>query len=121
MKKLITTLAVVLCCSLGGVALAGDPHTSGTKGQPNQSCEVSMVHPGHAATARGSAFNDSGVAGAVYANPTSQGGISSGNTHVVSQYDVACYQQSLRMAQQAARISQQSARISVGNVGGRGR
>ena len=80
-----------------------------------------MVHPGHAATVRGSAFNDSGVAGAVYANPTSQGGISSGNPHVVSQYDVACYQQSLRMSQQAARISQQSARISVGNVGGRGR
>jgi hypothetical protein len=112
MKKLITTLAVVLCCSLGGVALAGDPHTSGTKGQPNQSCEVSMVHPGHAATARGSAFNDSGVAGAVYANPTSQGGISSGNTHVVSQYDVACFQQ-------ANRTLQQSARMSVGHGGGR--
>jgi len=73
-----------------------------------------MVHPGHAATARGSAFNDSGVAGAVYANPTSQGGISSGNTHVVSQYDVACFQQ-------ANRTLQQSARMSVGRGGGRGR
>ena len=118
MKKLITTLAIVLCCALGGVALAGDPHTSGTKGQPSQnplvSCEVSTMHPGNAASARGSAFNDSGVAGAVYANPDSKGGISSGNTHVVSQYDVACFQQS-------ARISQQSARISVGHGGGRGR
>jgi hypothetical protein len=72
------------------------------------------MHPGNAASARGSAFNDSGVAGAVYANPTSQGGISSGNTHVVSQYDVACFQQT-------ARISQQSAKISVGHGGGRGR
>ena len=118
MKKLITTLAVVLCCTLGGVALAGDPHVPGTTGQPSQnplsSCEVSTVHPGHAASARGSAFNDSGVAGAVYANPDSRGGISSGNSHVVSQYDVACFQQT-------ARISQQSARISVGHGGGRGR
>jgi hypothetical protein len=122
MKKLITTLAVVLCCTLGGVALAGDPHTSGTKGQPNQSCEdMPGTTPGHSTLARGAAFNPNGVAGAVYANPTSQGGISSGNTHVVSQYDVACYQQSLRMSQQAARISQQSARISVGHGGGRGR
>ena len=116
--KLITTLAVVLCCTLGGVALAGDPHTSGIKGQPSQnplvSCEVSTVHPGNAASARGSAFNDSGVAGTHYANPGSQGGISSGNSHVVSQYDVACFQQT-------ARISQQSARISVGHGGGRGR
>ena len=32
-------------------------------------------------------------AGAVYANPTSQGGVSSGNSHVVAQYDVACFQQ----------------------------
>ena len=72
------------------------------------------MHPGNAASARGSAFNDSGVAGTHYANPDSKGGISSGNTHVVSQYDVACFQQS-------ARISQQSARISVGHGGGRGR
>jgi len=115
MKKLITTLAVVLCCTVGGVALAGDPHTSGTKGQPNQSCEdMPGTTPGHSTLARGSAFNPNGVAGAVYANPTSQGGISSGNAHVVSQYDVACFQQ-------AARMDRQSARISVGHAGGRGR
>ena len=71
-----------------------------------------MVHPGHAATARGSAFNPNGVAGAVYANPTSQGGISSGNTHVVAQYDVACFQQTNRTLQQ-------SAKMSVGHGGGR--
>jgi hypothetical protein len=116
--RLITTLALGLCCTLGGAALAGDPHTSGTKGQPNQSCEVSGVHPGNAASARGSAFNDSGVAGAVYANPDSKAGVATlgtpGHNHVVSQYDVACFQQ-------AARISQQSARISVGHGGGRGR
>ncbi len=87
-----------LCCVLGSTAFAGDPHSGGTKGQPNQSCQVTMVTPGKAATARGSAFNPNGVAGAVYANPTSRGGISSGNTHVVAQYDVACFQQTARVA-----------------------
>src|SRR5947207_4437740 len=77
---LITTLAGALCCVLGSTGFAGDPHSGGTKGQPNQSCEVTMVTPGKAATVRGSAFNPNGVAGAVYANPTSRGGISSGNT-----------------------------------------
>jgi hypothetical protein len=114
MKKSIIILAVVLCCTLGGVALAGDPHTSGTQGQPNQSCQVTMVTPGNAVNARGSAFNPNGVAGAVYANPTSQGGISSGNSHVVAQYDVACFQQTNRTLQQ-------SARMSVAHGGGRGR
>jgi hypothetical protein len=99
MKKSIITLAVGLCCTLGGVALALDPHTSDTKGQPSQSCSVTMVTPGHAVNARGSAFNPNGVSGKVYANPTSQGGISSGNSHVVAQYDVACFQQTNRTLQ----------------------
>jgi len=57
-----------------------------------------MVTPGHSVSARGSAFNSNGVSGAVYANPTSRDGISSGNTHVVAQYDVACFQQTARVA-----------------------
>jgi hypothetical protein len=95
---LMTTLAIVSFCALGSAVLAGDPHSGGTTGQPNQSCENpgTMVTPGNAASARGSAFNPNGVAGAVYANPTSRGGVSSGNSHVVSQYDVACFQQSMR-------------------------
>jgi len=49
--------------------------------------------PGHAAAAPGAAFNENGgSAGGVYANPGSQGGVSSGNAHVVAQYDVACFQ-----------------------------
>jgi len=103
MKILITTTAVVL--SVGGLnssALAGRGNPAGT-GQPSQSCEVTMVTPGHAMSARGSAFNPSGVSGAVYANPTSRGGIASGNTHVVAQYDVACYHQTQRVARQSGR------------------
>src|SRR5437868_13338599 len=100
-SKLMTTLAV--SCALGSSAFALDPHTSGTKGQPSQSCSVTMVTPGHAATARGSAFNPNGVAGAVYANPTSRGGIASGNSHVVAQYGGAWFEQTNRVAKQSAR------------------
>ena len=120
MKKLIIILPGVLCCTLGGVALAGDPHTGTTKGQPNQSCDVTMVTPGHSATARGSAFNPNGVSGAVYANPPpAQGGVSSGNAHVVAQYDVACFQQTNRTLQQSARMTQRTAAMSVGHGHGR--
>ncbi len=67
-------------------AFAASP---GTQGQPNQSCQVSLVTPGNAATAPGSAFNPGGTAGGVYAGQQAQ---NSNNTHSVSQYDVACFQ-----------------------------
>jgi hypothetical protein len=101
MRRLMRLAAVVgLSCAVGGIAFAGNPHVGGATGQPNQSCEnpQTMVTPGNSALARGSAFNPNGVSGAVYANPTSQGGLSSGNSHVVAQYDVACFQQSARVA-----------------------
>jgi hypothetical protein len=114
--KLITTLAGVgVSFALSNMALAGS-NPSGT-GQPNQECED--IHPGRAASAPGSAFNENGKAGTVYANPTSTAGLASGNSHVVSQYDVACYQQSLRIQQQSARMSQRTATMSVGHGHGR--
>ena len=58
-------------------------------GQPSQSCQVSLVTPGHAAVAPGSAFNPNGVAGTVYAGTQPQ---NSNNPKSVSQYDVACFQ-----------------------------
>ena len=119
-KIMIILAGVGLSFALSNTALAGR-NPSGT-GQPNQECED--IHPGRAASAPGSAFNENGKAGTVYANPDSQGGISSGNTHVRSQYDVACYQQSLRISQQSARTLQQSARTlhqSGGMAMGHGR
>jgi hypothetical protein len=70
------------------VALAGNP--SGT-GQPSAGCGDAN------ATVMPNGFNTAGFANAEshYANPDSQGGTSSGNWHVVSQYDVACYQLTL--------------------------
>ena len=70
---------------------AADPHTSGTKGQPNQSCgsATAMSRPGNAVSAPGSAFNPSGHSGTVYAGQQTQ---NSKNPKSVAQYDVACFQ-----------------------------
>ncbi len=95
MKRLVAAIALVaaLALSSGGLALAADPHTSGSTGQPSQSCQATTppAFPGSTGNSPGSAFN--GKANAIYANPDTQGGISSGNSHVVGQYDVACFQQ----------------------------
>lgn len=63
--------------------------STGSTGQPNQSCEEAGVRPGHAMTAPGSAFNPDGVAGTKYAGQQPQ---NSKNPKSVSQYDVACFQ-----------------------------
>lgn len=89
------TLVTAMFGSTGGTALAAaNPSPSGT-GQPSQTClsETAPSEPGNAASASGSAFNESlpGKAGTVYAG----NGISAtraGSGNAVSQYDVACYQ-----------------------------
>lgn len=81
--------AAALALSIGAsTALAGSGNPSGT-GQPSTSCDDFGPGP--------NGFNSGGFANAetVYANPDAQGGVSSGNWHVVSQYDVACYHVSL--------------------------
>lgn len=85
------TLCVALLITSTGVTLAKNLHTSGSTGQPNQSCGSTTAPntPGNAATAPGSAFNPAGKAGTVYAGQQPQ---NSGNPKSVSQYDVACAQ-----------------------------
>src|SRR2546430_17219381 len=92
-------IALSVSAALTGVTLAGDPHTSGVKGQPNQSCEnpQTMTTPGNSSSARGSAFNPSGVAGMNYAREKS---VNSKNTKSVSQYDADCFQPSARATRQ---------------------
>src|SRR5438093_12240327 len=89
-------IALGVSVALTGVTLAGDPHTSGVKGQPNQSCEnpQTMTTPGKSSTARGSAFNPSGIAGMNYAGEKSA---NLKNPQSVTQYDVAVFQQSVRV------------------------
>lgn len=83
---LLVLAALALLLPAGAVFADNPPGT----GQPSQSCQVSLVTPGNAANAPGSAFNPNGVAGAVYAGTQPQ---NSNNPNSVSQYDVACFQQ----------------------------
>ena len=93
MKRAIIVPALVtafVALSPVGVALANNPHfpanpNGPATGQPSQSEDPATSPPGH---------SSGGFAKAelVYANPGSQGGMSSGNSHVVSQYDVAGFQ-----------------------------
>jgi hypothetical protein len=83
----VAAVSAALGLSSAGAALA-DP--TGSTGQPNQSCQVTTVTPGNAASAPGSAFNPNGTSGSVYAGTQPQ---NSGNPNSVAQYDVACFQQ----------------------------
>ena len=92
MRKRLTAVVAgaLLLFSFAGTALAT---STGTPGQPNQTCLSSTApsEPGHAANAPGSAFNETlpGHAGTVYAGEQPQ---NSNNPKSVSQYDVACFQ-----------------------------
>jgi hypothetical protein len=95
MRRLLAMGAIVVALlgPAAGTALAA-PNPSGT-GQPSQTCLSSgaTTEPGHAASAAGSAFNESGpgTAGTVYAG-NGVSATTAGSSHAVAQYDVACYQ-----------------------------
>ncbi len=79
--------------SLGSTNGSGWDHLNGpikATGQPNQSCETAGSPPGRSASAPGSAFNPDGKAGTQYAGEQPQ---NSRNAASVSQYDVACANQ----------------------------
>lgn len=80
-----TTSAAILALGLTLVT----PMTALATGQPNQSCEDQTTRPGQSATAAGSAFDPTGIAGTRYAGEQPQ---NSTNPNAVSQYDVACTQ-----------------------------
>ena len=103
MKCIVSRLAIGACLLLpaASLAIAANPHTGGSTGQPGQTClsATAPIEPGNAASASGSAFNEpvngssGGTAGQVYAG----NGISAttaNSSNAVSQYDVACFQNS---------------------------
>ncbi len=88
-RALIGVGAATLALSMSAtIALAGNP--SGT-GQPGAGCG----DPDATVMPNGFSSRGFAVAEEHYANPDSAGGLHSGNAHVVSQYDVACYQLTL--------------------------
>ena len=84
--------------SLGGMAFAANPHgATNPTGQPSQSCQATMPEntPGNAGSPlnSGSVFSPNGQSGTVYAGQPGTPSLANGNSHAVSQYDVACFQQ----------------------------
>lgn len=69
----------------------GQPGTGGGTG--TTSCSNFTTAPGNSMSAQ-SPFNPSGQAGVVYAgNPGTASLAHSGSTHSISEYDIACFQQ----------------------------
>lgn len=91
-RRLFLGFVASAAVTLGGSTLVF-ADTTGSTGQPNQSCGSATApeRPGNASQAPGSAFNPLGHAGTVYAGQQPQ---NSKNPNSVSQYDVACFQQS---------------------------
>jgi hypothetical protein len=90
-RKFALTAASILTLAAAAPALAA-PNPAGT-GQPGVAtpngadCSQTSSSP--------NGFNSGGFANAEsrYANPApAQSGVSSGNSHAVSEYDIACYQ-----------------------------
>jgi hypothetical protein len=97
MRKRILGIAIgVMLAGLGGVTAAADtsPNGPGQPGAPGTTCQQFVVTPGNSAAAAGSVFNPTGVAGTVYAgNPGTASAANANSVHAVSQYDIACFQQ----------------------------
>lgn len=93
-------LAAIVAAAVAVMVAPAFAASPGTNGQPSQSClsTTALLEPGHAASARGSAFNEpsstnptGGVAGQMYAG-NGQTTLTPANAAAVSQYDVACFQ-----------------------------
>jgi len=85
-------IAFTSVLALGLMLVSADVATAG---QPGQTClsSTAPTEPGNAATAPGSAFNETGpgTAGTVYAG-NGVSATTAGSANAVSQYDVACFQ-----------------------------
>lgn len=96
MRKVLIGMITALALSAAGVASAladTSPNGPGQPGAPNTTCQQFTQTPGGSANGQ-SPFNPNGQAGVVYAgNPGTASAAHSNSTHSVSQYDIACFQQ----------------------------
>jgi hypothetical protein len=83
--SLVFTSSALIALMPMGIAYAASLQATG---QPNVECDEAGAVPGHSDTAPGSAFNEDGKAGTVYAGEQPQ---NSKNPNSVSQYDIACF------------------------------
>ena len=87
MFKLNSRMAKTSLALLLVVVIVFIPMSIAFAGQPGVECDEFAQRPGHSDTAPGSAFNEDGHSGTVYAGEQPQNSV---NPHSVSQYDVAC-------------------------------
>jgi len=96
MQKKVLGIAIgLMLAGAGGITAFADtsPNGPGQPGAPNTTCQQFTVTPGKAVNASGSVFNPNGTAGTVYAgNPGTASSANANSSHAVSQYDVACFQ-----------------------------
>jgi hypothetical protein len=97
-KLIIGSIAAgSLWLSIAGAALATpSPNGPGQPGAPTTTCgdANATIRPGNSAAAPGSPFNPNGTSGLHYAgNPDTASLAHSNSAHAVSQYDIACFQQ----------------------------
>lgn len=86
--------AVLLVVTMGTAAANPSPNGPGQPGAPNTTCQQFNDTPGHSANAN-AVFNGSGQASSVYAGNNGSASLEHSNSnHSVSQYDIACFQQS---------------------------
>ena len=91
MRRSVAVALIIAFFSLGlaSPALADNP--PGPPGPPGQSCQdLGLTTPGNSANSPGSPFNEPGTG-----TPGNPGGIGGQNYSPTSQYDVACFQQSV--------------------------
>ena len=105
MKRLVAGLVLggALIWIPTAVSATPSPNGPGQPGAPNTTCGSTTVSglaidatPGGSASAPGSPFDANGVSGTHYAgNPGTASSVHSNSSHSVSQYDIACFQNTL--------------------------
>lgn len=95
MKRIALIAVLIFALAAVSPALANtSPNGPGQPGAPNTTCSTFTVTPGNSVNASGSVFNPNGTAGLNYAgNPNTASLANANSVHAVSQYDVACFQQ----------------------------
>jgi hypothetical protein len=102
LRKMAVVSVIAITPALGIAGLAGATPSPNGPGQPgtgggdgSTSCANFTSTPGNSASAQ-SPFNPNGNAGLHYAgNPGTSSAEHSNSTHSISEYDIACFQQTV--------------------------
>ncbi len=100
LRRLTAGVLVGMLLTLGivGTAVAAtSPNGPGQPGAPNTTCQQYTTTPGGSGSAAGAPFNANGTAGIHYAGNPGTPSLANGNPdHAISQYDIACFQQTTK-------------------------